>query len=82
MTASQLTQIDMAALEAMPESEWFSWADECLKGVNRPHFRCIRLRKAGYLAFRITNPDAPYQSVEFMKINRQEGDDDSHATAT
>jgi hypothetical protein len=63
-----LSQIDMTALSAMPENKWFSWIDSRLSVVNRPRFRCIRLLKAGYLEHRITNPNAPYQSLEFRKL--------------
>lgn len=66
-----LTRFDLSALQKMPESEWFSWRDDRLKGVNRPHYRCFRLLEAGFLESRVTNPEAPYQSVEFRKIEAQ-----------
>lgn len=67
-----LTQHDFNFLSLMPDGEWISWSSERFKGVNRPHFRCVRLWQAGYLEWGIP-PTAeaqanPYNAVQVRKI--------------
>lgn len=67
-----LTKHDFIFLQLMPDGEWLSWKDERFKGVNRPHFRCVRLWQAGYLEWGIPHEtDAkttPYNAVQVRKL--------------
>lgn len=62
-----LTELDMKLLHSVPVGVWFEW--QSLVGtVDRPHYRCGRLVEAGFLNLKVTNPDCPYHSTQFLKL--------------
>lgn len=65
-----LTQHDFEFLSLMPDGEWISWRDVRFKGVNRPHFRCVRLWRAGFIQWGIPSETeaAPYNAVQVIKL--------------
>ncbi|KMK08157.1 hypothetical protein ABW06_24765 [Pluralibacter gergoviae] len=44
-----LTQHDLKVLEKMDIGVWVSWLNPMFDGINRVHFRCVRLWQAGLI---------------------------------
>lgn len=49
-----LTKADNEALEAMPNTGWFTATDRWSSIINRPHYRLERLERAGRIERRVT----------------------------
>lgn len=57
-------------LSLMPDGEWISWRGVRFKGVNRPHFRFVRLWRAGFIQWGIPSEteETPYNAVQVRKL--------------